>query len=129
MKILGIIVIIITAIVIIAVIDLSRYGLFSSVSISEKIVGPYLLIYRKHIGDYKNVGPIMAELHYDLKNNYAIETAKGFGLYYDNPQEVDKAKLRSIVGCIVEGRSVEDLIRVSNKYGVKGYPSSKKRGC
>ncbi len=91
----------------------------------KKNIGPYLLVYKKHTGDYKNVGPVMDELYYDLKNNYDIETTKGFGLYYDNPQKVEKAKLRSIVGCVVEGRSVEDLIKVSNKYGVKKYPSSK----
>ena len=129
MKILGIIVMIIAVITIVSLIVLARYGLFSSVSISEKNVGPYSLVYKTHIGDYKSVGPIIGELYYDLKNNYSIETTKGFGLYYDNPQEVDKAKLRSIVGCIVEGRSVEDLKKVSNKYGVKRIPIFKKRGC
>ena len=125
MKILGIIVIIIGAIAIVSLIVLARYGLFYSVSISEKDVGPYLLVYKTHIGDYKSVGPIIGEFYYDLKNNYSIETTKGFALYYDNPQEVDKAKLRSIAGCIVEGKSVEDLKKISNKYGVKEYPSSK----
>ena len=125
MRILGIIVIVIGVIAILSLIVLARYGLFYSVSVSEKNVGPYLLVYRTHIGDYKGVGPIISEIYDDLKNNYSIEATKGFGLYYDNPQEVDKAKLRSIVGCIVEGRSVEDLKKVSNKYGVKEYPSSK----
>ncbi len=125
MRIFGIVVIVIVVIAIVCLIVLARYGLFYSVSVSEKNVGPYLLVYKTHIGDYKSVGPIIGELYYDLKNNYSIETTKGFGLYYDNPQEVDKAKLRSIVGCIVEDRSVEDLKKVSNKYGVKEYPSSK----
>jgi hypothetical protein len=125
MKILGRLVIVIAVIVIVSLIVLARYGLFSSVSISEKNVGPYLLIYKTHIGDYNNVAPIIGEIYDDLKNNYSIEATKGFGLYYDNPREVDKAKLRSIVGCIVEGKSVEDLKKVSNKYGVKEYPSSK----
>jgi hypothetical protein len=124
-KILGIIVITIAVIAIVCLIVLARYGLFNSVSISEKNVGPYLLVYKTHIGDYKSVGPIIGELNYDLRNNYSIETTKGFGLYYDNPQEVDKAKLRSVVGCIVEGRSVEDLKKVSIKYGAKEYPSSR----
>ena len=125
MKILGIIVIIIGAIAIVSLIVLARYGLFYSVSISEKDVGPYLLVYKTHVGDYKSVGPIIGELYSDLKNSYSIEATKGFGLYYDNPQQVDKAKLRSIAGCIVEGKSVEDLKKISNKYGVKEYPSSK----
>ena len=125
MKITKMIAIIIAAIVLLSTIALSRYGLFSSVNIVEKNVGPYLLVYKKHTGDYKNVGPIMDEIYYDLKNNYAIETTKGFGLYYDNPQEVDKAQLRSIVGCVAEGTSVEKLNKLSNKYSIQEYPSSK----
>lgn len=125
MRIAGIIAIIIVFILVALLIILSRYGLFSSVNISEKVAGPYLLVYKKHIGDYKNVGPIMEDIYYDLKNNYSIETTRGFGLYYDDPRQVDKAKLRSIVGCIVESRSIADLNKVSNKYGVKEYPSSK----
>ena len=66
----------------------------------------------------------MNNLYNDLKDNYELETTKGFGLYYDNPREVDKDKLRSIVGCIVEGKSVKDLKVVSEKYGVKEYPAS-----
>ncbi|MDY6934726.1 MAG: GyrI-like domain-containing protein [Spirochaetota bacterium] len=125
MKIIGIIGITIVLVIIVLLIVLSMYGLFASVKIAEKDIGPYLLVYKKHIGDYKNVGQIMDKLYYDLKDNYDIETTKGFGLYYDNPQEVDKKKLRSIVGCIVEDKSVEDLNIIGNKYGVKEYPSSK----
>ncbi len=125
MRILGIVVIVIAVIAIVCLIVLARYGLFYSVSISEKNVGPYLFVYETHIGDYRGVAPIIGELYNDLKNNYSIEARKGFGLYYDNPREVDKAKLRSIAGCIVEGKSLEDLKKLSNKYGVKEYPSSK----
>ena len=125
MKITKIIATIIAVILVLSTIALSRYGLFASVNITQKNVGPYLLVFKKHIGDYKNVGPVMDEIYYDLKNNYAIETTKGFGLYYDNPQEVNKAELRSIVGCIVEGISAEKFKKISDKYGIKGYPSSK----
>lgn len=125
MRILGIVAIIIVVIAIVCLFVIARYGLFSSVSVSEKNVGPYLLIYKTHIGDYKDVAPIIGEIYNDLKNNYSVEATKGFGLYYDNPQEVDKAKLRSIAGCIVEGKSVEELRNLTNKYGVKEYPSSK----
>ncbi len=124
MKIAGIIGIIVVLFIIVLLIYLSRYGLFASVNITEKSIGPYLLVYEKHVGDYKNVGPIMDKLYYDLKDNYSIETTKGFGLYYDNPQDVDKDKLRSIVGCIVENKSLIDLKILGNKYGVKNFPSS-----
>lgn len=124
MRVAKIIAIVAAALFIALLIALSRYGLFASVDISEKVTGPYLLVYKKHVGDYNNVGPIIHEIHNDLKINYSIETARGFGLYYDDPRQVDSAKLRSVVGCIVEGSSIEDLYKVSKKYGVKEYPSS-----
>ncbi len=124
MRISMIIVIILFVFVGIPGLILTQYGLLAKVTLSEKNVGPYLLVYQKHIGAYNEVGPIMDKLFTDLKENFAIETTKGFGLYYDNPQEVDREELRSIVGCIVEDRTIEDLKRVSDKYGVKEYPSS-----
>ncbi len=62
MKIVGKIGIIVVLVVIVLVIYLSQYGLFASVNITEKNIGPYLLVYEKHVGDYKNVGPIMGAL-------------------------------------------------------------------
>ncbi|MBF0398821.1 MAG: GyrI-like domain-containing protein [Desulfobacterales bacterium] len=125
MKIFWTIGVIILLVTIIMLLILLRYGLLASVKITEKKVGPYLLIYKKHIGDYKNVGSIIDKLYYDLKDNYGIDVTKGFGLYYDNPQEVPKEQLRSIVGCIIEGKLIEDLNNLTKKYGVKEYPESK----
>lgn len=124
MKIVGIIAIVLVAGILVVVVMLSRYGVFERVEVSERIVGPYLLVYKQHIGDYKNVGPVMDELYYDLKDNYAIETTKGFGLYYDNPREVSKENLRSIVGCIVEGKTTDELERVRDNYNIREYPAS-----
>lgn len=119
----------ITAIVLVVLVGipvliLTQYGLLAQVNVSERNMGPYLLVYQKHIGAYNKVGPIMDKLYYDLKDNFAIETTRGFGLYYDNPQEIEKEKLRCIVGCIVENRTIDDLKQVADKYGVKEYPSS-----
>jgi len=124
MKILGIVLIIVAAMILISGVALARHGLFATVTISEQNSGPHLLVYQKHIGDYKNVGAVMDDLFNDLKDNYAIETTKGFGLYYDNPREVSMDELRSIVGCIVEGLTMDDLASVSKKYGVKEFPAS-----
>ena len=60
-----------------------------------------------------------------MKDNHAIVTTKGFGLYYDKPKDVAKECLRSIVGCIVEGKTIEELKDICNKYGIKEYPASK----
>ncbi|MBT4484279.1 MAG: GyrI-like domain-containing protein [Candidatus Latescibacteria bacterium] len=124
MKILGLAAILVLVILIILFIILIMNGLLSSVNITEKKVGPYMLVYSMHVGDYKKVGPVMDDLYNDLKDNFALETTKGFGLYYDNPKEVDSDELRSIVGCIVEGKSAEELSEVGKKYKIGEYPSS-----
>ncbi len=103
---------------------LAYYGMFASVVISEEKRGPYLLVYTKHVGDYKAVGPVMDALYNDLKDNYAISSTKGFGLYYDNPREVATEKLRSIVGCIVENVTPETQTRLRKYYRVEELPAT-----
>ena len=108
----------------IMLIVLTRMGLFSKNPIVEKKVGPLLLAYVKHVGDYKNVGSKMDSLFWDLTDNYGIETTKGFGLYYDKPSEVETEKLRSIAGCILEHVAPDDLLRIKQKYCVAEFPES-----
>ena len=68
-------------IIIVIVLMLSYYGLFTEVKIVKREVGPLWLVYEKHIGNYKNVGPVMDKIYNDLLGNDSIEAAKGFGLY------------------------------------------------
>ena len=124
MKTLGIIVLILAAIFLILGLFLARNGLFATVEIAEKDAGPYLMVYARHIGDYKNVAPVMDALYHDLKDNFGIATTRGFGLYYDNPQEVAAEELRSIVGCIVDDKTIEELTEAGIKYQVAMYPAS-----
>jgi len=124
MKVFVTIGIVVLLLVVILMIYLVHFGLFSAVKISKKNIGPYLLVYKKHVGDYKNVGPIMDALYYDLKENFKIETTKGFGLYYDNQKDVQKDKLRSIVGCIVENKSINEIAALGDKYGINSFPNS-----
>jgi len=80
----------IAVIFIILLLALFSIWFIASVSVSEKVVGPYLLIYKKHIGDYKNVGSVMDEMYSDLKNNYSMETTKGFAFYMTIRDKVDR---------------------------------------
>jgi len=48
------------------------YGVFSPVKVVEKQTGPYLLVYKKHIGDYKNAGQVMDEVYYDLTDSFGL---------------------------------------------------------
>lgn len=103
---------------------LNYLGIFSKVIITERPVDSFLMVYQKHIGEYKDVGPIMDSIYYDLKNNYKIETTKGFGVYYDNPQEVAKEKCRSISGCVLEYKDAGRVEELKKKYLVMEYPKS-----
>jgi len=116
--------IIVTAILFIAM-QFIQQGLFASATVTEKDFGPYVLVYKKHIGEYKNVGPLMDSIYNDLKDNHAITTTKGFGIYYDDPKKVSKEQLRSIIGCIVETKTIAELEALNNAYGVSMYPKSK----
>ncbi len=59
-----------------------------------------------------------------MKNNFGIECAVGFGIYYDNPQEVAVEKLRSEVGCILPESQLARVneIQVSPTLKIKRNP-------
>jgi len=67
----------------------------------------------------------MDRLYYDLKDKYGLEPTRGFGLYYDNPRDVAKESLRSVVGCIIDVGDSNNLSNVEEKYSVSEYPWSK----
>jgi hypothetical protein len=53
-----------------------------------------------------------------------IETYKGLGIFYDNPQKVEKEKLRADAGCIIEPKDIERLETGNCRYKVKKLPQS-----
>lgn len=113
---------IIIAVIVLFWAALTYYGMFTSVEITQAQKGPYYLVYKEHKGDYAKVGPVMDEVYYDLRNNKNIFSAKGFGLYYDNPEEVAKENLRSVVGCIVPLAKIDGI---EGDYKIAEFPSSK----
>jgi DNA gyrase inhibitor GyrI len=124
MKIFGIILGVIGVIIVALLIYLGYLGAFSTVTVTEKPLDSFWMVYGKHIGEYKDVGPVMDGIYHDLKDNYSITTTKGVGLYYDNPQEVPKEKCRSIAGCILEERDASRIDELKKKYMVREYPAS-----
>ncbi len=119
-KVIGVLVVII-AIIILA---LSYYGLFAKIEIGNKETGPFWLVYEKHIGDYSKTGAIMDKVFNELLNDESIKTTRGFGLYYDNPKNVEEEKLRSIVGCILEDSDEDKVPFLEKRYNVKKFPQS-----
>lgn len=107
---------------------LSWCGLFAKVAVDERDTGPFLLVFKKHSGDYKHIGTVLDEVYHALRNEHNLATTKGFGLYYDNPQHVEKSELRSLGGCIVDGLTLEELNskypEVTRAFGVALFPAS-----
>jgi len=93
-------------------------GFFNKIEITEKEMGPYKVVFKEHIGDYKETGKIMDEIYYSLLND-GVETYKGFGIYYDNPKVVEKDKLRSIAGSMIEEKDYDKIDQLKDKYSIK----------
>ena len=67
----------------------------------------------------------MDKIYSRLLGEDAVETTRGFGLYYDNPKKVKKENLRSIVGCILENEDADKIEYLKKRYKIKKYPPSK----
>jgi len=98
------------------------YGGFSKVTCRIEKQGGEKLIYKQMTGDYAKSAKLMDEIYYALLNDHNIETYKGFGIYYDNPKEVEKNKLRSEIGCIIEDKDISKLPQITDGLSIKLYP-------
>jgi DNA gyrase inhibitor GyrI len=99
---------------------LNYIGFFSKVTIEEKSMGPYMLVYEEHKGDYKGTQKIQNHIYDALIGQHDIQTFKGFGIYYDDPKKVAKEDLRSIAGCILEENDYPAIERLqANGFNIK----------
>lgn len=76
-------------------------GAFKGVDITSAQQGPFITVYIEHVGPYHKVNKIIEKVEQEMK---AKNTACGrtFGEYLDDPRQVEEARLRSKVGCIVD---------------------------
>lgn len=112
------------AVIVIVVISVfAYYGAFKSIKPEIKRCGGETLVFREVTGDYSQSGPVSKEVYETLKNDFAIETTKGFGIYYDNPKETPKEKMRSDVGCILdETVSDEKISELKKEFKIAVFP-------
>lgn len=103
---------------------LSYYGMFATIKVEQKKTGPYVFVYEKHIGPYKNTNKVMDRIYNLLLENEKIPTTRGFGIYYDKPGSVPESELRSIVGCILDSADLHRVEELSTRYQVSSFPSS-----
>lgn len=124
MKTIKIILSIIACLVIIIVLLFANYGGFSKINFQVKEEGGETLIYQKIIGPYNQSGAVINKIRYNLKNEN-VETFKSFGIYYDNPRIVDKSKLQSEAGCILESADTGKVFWLKAKFDIKVCPVRK----
>lgn len=122
MKIMKVVLLIITVLIITIIVVYAYYGGFKRINFSVKEQGGETLVYENMTGDYKQTPAVSDRVYYSLLNEYGIATTKGFGIYYDNPKEVEKSKLRSEIGCIVENLDSVMIDKLSGKFQIKTYP-------
>lgn len=113
---------ILIAIVVICIGGYAYYGGFQSIAFTFKEQGGEVLVYEEVIGDYKQSAEYTNKIYYKLLEEDGIETTKGFGLYLDNPKEVETSELRSEIGCIIDNPDSTLIAKLSEKYKVKVFP-------
>lgn len=106
----------------IVVIVFIYYGGFYKVTCRVEKQGGEIIAYKQMTGDYAKSHILMDEIYYLLLNNYGIETFKGFGIYYDNPKEIEKSKLHSEIGCIIEEKDSANLNQIKEDVKIKTFP-------
>ena len=97
------------------------YGGFAAISPEIRELGGETLVYEPMTGDYGQSAEISDRVYQKLLDDYQIETTRGFGLYYDNPQTTEKELLRADVGCILES-DFEKTAVLKNDFEIRQYP-------
>ena len=124
MKIIKVILIVFVVLAVSFVAVYAYYCGFKKISFRIEKQGGETVVYENVTGDYSQAGIVTDKIYNTLLNDEKIETTKGYGIYYDNPQQVAKEKLRSEMGCIVEDVDSAALARLAEKYQVKTLPQS-----
>lgn len=122
MKVLKVILGVILVLVIILVIAYAFFGGFKKIECNVIQNGGEVFVYEELKGDYAQSAVVMDKIYYDLLDNYKLETFKGCGIYYNNPQTTDVADLRSDVGCLLEAKDSNKVEVLEAKFKIKTLP-------
>ena len=98
------------------------YGGWTTIVFSNPEQGGEILVYKEVIGDYSNTKDITEEVYNVLKDSLKIETCSGFGIFFDNPDEVKKDECRSEVGCILESKDIDKIPEIQKYFRVTEFP-------
>ncbi len=97
---------------------LAYLGMFSTVAVAEKEMGPYTMVYESFVGPYAQSGQVFERLYKSLKAD-GIEAEDGIGIYYDDPRKVPANQLRSDCACVLTPEQVVKAQSLGTKYRFK----------
>jgi DNA gyrase inhibitor GyrI len=101
------------------------YGGFKTIVFTTEEQGGETVVYEEMTGDYSQTPKVSDKIYQSLLNDEKIATTKGIGIYYDDPKVVEKSKLRSDIGCIIEGVDSATVAQLAQKYRVKTLPKTR----
>ena len=87
---------------------LGYLGTFQKMKVSQDSFGPYHLIYKTHKGPYEEVVKVYEEMR-RYQEEMKIDSEIMFGIYYDDPDKVEKSKLRSEIGFVLSKKVYKKL--------------------
>lgn len=90
-------------------------GAFKSVEIRNQESGPYLMVYLDHMGPYHKIVSKIEEVEKWSKENQ-FDCRLSFGEYFDNPDTVEEARLKSIGGCLIELNSSDNSDQLAQQW-------------
>lgn len=103
---------------------LNYFGLLRKIKVQEQVMGPYIMVYEEHTGDYSASAQVMDRVYRRLKSQAQLETSRGFGVYYDDPKQVKKSALRWRAGCLLEPNQVHSAEALKADFLLTTFPET-----
>ncbi len=100
-------------------------GLFSSVAVEEKTMGPFTAACAEHRGSYSKIGPVLDRVNGALEKEFGLRPTRGIGIFYDKPGVVGEENLRSAGGCVLEGDGLDRRDELGKKFKIIEVPEGK----
>lgn len=115
-------VILILIVLIVVILGVAAYsGFFHSVVITEKEIGPFTMVLKKHTGSYYKTKATFDAVNTILKKAVDTKKLKAVGLYYDDPAKVKEKQLRSECGYIVDKGDLDKIKALSKDLVIKDF--------
>lgn len=106
-------------------------GVYKNVTLELKEEGPFIMVYKDHVGAYHKIVPVIEEVE-KWTRAQGENCTESFGEYIDDPKAVEQERLRSRGGCIIskklenlpEGYHIQEIPKQNFLHGVfEGSPA------